>query len=368
MRWAAVDQPVSTSGCPGVQLRFMSSANARLHEVVLVYPAQMSNVRVLHVNDAAFVGANLIKAAREFGYQWRHLSGEQLRPWGGTSSGVNRWQALRIQARVSPQIARAQVLHVHYATAVRWLDPRFAPARPYVLHLHGTDIRTLWPDPVHHRAIQQAIDHAAHVFYSTPDLQANATRARSDAELLPATFDPIQIPPWDPQGYVAFCSRWDESKNAGAMIEAAAAISKASDGSIPMRGLDWGPDAASARTAGVQLQPRMDHAEYLRFLAGASVVIGQSSTVIGVSEIEALAIGAPMGVAGTLLPGPEGNPLPITAGPPEQVALWVRQAVADPATAATRLGSREWAWEHHRASSHVPRLAELYASLSSMPR
>ena len=86
-------------------------------------------------------------------------------------------------------------------------DPRYIPRRPYVLHLHGTDIRTLWSDPVKGPGIQTYIDGAAHVYYSTRDNEENATTARGDAEYMPVFVDPRQLPEWSPQGYVAFASR-----------------------------------------------------------------------------------------------------------------------------------------------------------------
>jgi hypothetical protein len=44
----------------------------------------------------------------------------------------------------------------------------------------------------------------------------------------------------------------------------------------------------------VRLVPRLDHAAYLRLLAGASAVVGQSAGILSASELEAMGTGAPL--------------------------------------------------------------------------
>lgn len=259
--------------------------------------------------------------------------------------------------RIAAHTARAQVVHVHFATTVRRLKPWFVPRRPYVLHLHGTDIRTLWLDPVRRRTIQAYIDGAAHVYYSTPDNEENARAARPDAEYLPVFVEPRQLPTWRPAGYVAFASRWEDVKGLSEMLEVAGHLVKAG---LDVRGLDWGPGAMDAARIGVTLVPRAPHDDYLRFLSGANVVVGQASRILSVSELEAMAIGVPLAAVGKHFPGPDGNALPIREGTVTDVTDAVIADFADPAGAQKMLGSREWTLTHHTADRYIPSVLRTY--------
>lgn len=314
--------------------------------------------RVLHLNDCAFVGQNLVAAGRREGMPWSILPPDRTWPKvvpGRTSP--TRYEQYRTLARIARQVARADVVHVHYATTVRRLRPRWIPKKPYVLHLHGTDIRTLWRDPRQGPNIQSYIDGAAHVYYSTRDNEENATTARPDAEYLPVFVDPGHLPDWSPSGYVAFASRWEDVKGLADMLETARRLAAAG---LDVRGLDWGPGAADAAAAGVRLVPKMPHADYLQFLAGANAVVGQATRILSVSELEAMAVGAPLSAVGDPLPGPDGGPVPIRSGSIDDVVQAVIEDARDPERAAASLGSRDWVLSQHTASGHVERIADTY--------
>lgn len=320
-----------------------------------------SALRALHLNDCAFVGQNIVEAADRAGLRWRLLTPEQT--WPRVIQG--RTQPTRIEnyrtlARIARHVAWSQVVHVHFATTVRRLRPPYIPRRPYILHLHGTDIRTLWKDPVRGPSIQSAIDGARHVFYSTRDNEENATTARPDAEYLPVFVDAPRLPEWHPQGYVAFSSRWEDVKGLSDMLKVVRGLSAAG---IEMRGLDWGPGAPEAAELGVRLMPKMPHADFLRFLAGASAVVGQASSILSVSELEAMAIGAPLAAVGTHLPGPDGEPIPVREGTVSEVVDAVIADAADPESASAALDSRAWTLTHHTADRYIPRISEVYRSI-----
>lgn len=317
--------------------------------------------RALHLNDCAFVGRNLVEAASRAGLPWRLLSPEQT--WPRVLSGhaqPTRVENYRTLARIARHTAWSQVVHVHFATTVRRLRPPYIPRRPYVLHLHGTDIRTLWKDPTRGPSIQAAIDGARHVFYSTRDNEENATTARPDAEYLPVFVDAARLPEWKPEGYVAFASRWEDVKGLADMLAVARGLSSAG---IEMRGLDWGPGAAEAAALGVRLMPKMNHEDYLRFLAGARVVVGQASRILSVSELEAMAIGVPLAAVGVHLPGPDGGQIPIREGGATEVVDAVVADAADPEGASAALGARAWTLTHHTADRYIPRVSEVYRSV-----
>lgn len=318
--------------------------------------------RVLHLNDCAFVGANLVRAATEQGLPWRILPPQLT--WPPVREGRSRptrAAAYRTLARIGVAAAQADVIHVHYATTVARIAPRYIPDRPYVLHLHGTDIRTLWHQPARHATLQRYIDGAAHVYYSTPDNAEDATTARPDAEYLPVVFDPAGLPVWRPQGYVAFSSRWEEVKGLQGMLDVAAQLI---DAGVRVRGLDWGPGAPEAARIGVELIPKAPHADFLAFLANASVVVGQATRILSVSELEAMAIGAPLAAVGAHHPGPDGAPLPIRNGSVDDVVAAVLQDLQDPEAAAAVMDSRDWALQHHTAPAQIRRLEETYRRVS----
>jgi glycosyltransferase involved in cell wall biosynthesis len=322
---------------------------------------------VLHFNDCASVGQALVTEAARQGHHWAYAPPEQVRP---AATSANRWlaraQFLPYLLRRRRLLARADVVHVHYATSARLLRERGMPRRPYVLHLHGSDIRSQWPDPAYHDEIQRAIDEACHVYYANLDTTEQARTARSDAEYLPILIDLALLPPWRGSGEgatarrVLFVSRWDEVKGADANLELARELSRAVP-AVELVGLDWGPRAADAADAGVRLLPRVSRAEFLGLLASADVAVGQARPVVATSELEAMAIGVPTAALGSRIPRPDdATTPPVIEGGLEEVVSGIRAALGDPAGTAEALGGREWVRARHAATPWVPRLLEVY--------
>ncbi|WP_409484169.1 hypothetical protein [Arsenicicoccus dermatophilus] len=318
--------------------------------------------RILHLNDCAYVARQLVDAAARTGRRWDYLPPERVRP---ATVPANPLLAKATYARFvadrALHVGRADVVHVHYGTTARLLRERGIPRRPYVLTLHGTDIREQWQDPRFHDEIRRGIDEAAHVYYTNLDTVEQATTARADAEYLPAFVDLTRLPAWTPapRPTVVFASRWDDVKGAAANLELARALGRA----LPearLVGLDWGAHAARAGEL-VELLPRTDHAGYLRLLATAHVAVGQARDVLGVSEFEAMAIGVPTAILGARIPRPDdGTTPPVLEGTVDEVVAQVRDALADPAAASARLGARTWVAERHVADPVIPRLVATY--------
>ena len=326
----------------------------------------MSTLRVLHLNDCAFVGPNLVEAAGRAGHRWDYLDPQHTFPRvaaGATSP--TRIENVRTLTRLATRVRRADVLHVHFATTVRRLRPSVIPDRPYVLHLHGTDIRSLWAAPETHDDIQRCIGGASHVYYSTPDNRENAEKAFPGAEYMPIFVDANSLPRWEPapKRYVAFTSRWEGVKGLDDMLALARRLRAALPADVELQGLDWGPGADAARAAGVQLVPKMAHGEFLGWLAGASTAVGQATSILAVSEIEAMGIGVPLAALAEHLPGPDGAPLPIRMGAPEALVEAIVSDLADPIAASLELGSRAWVLREHTADRQVPRLLTAYRSV-----
>lgn len=324
-----------------------------------------SEPRVTHFNDCAFVGQTLVNAAHRAGHQWRYVPPEQVRPASGFRGGRHALAGLPYMARHQAIALRSDVIHIHYATTVPLLQKPWIPKRPYVLHLHGTDIRKQWAAPETHDLVQRAIDGAHAVYYTNLDTAEAATTARADAEYMPILVDPATFPVWTPASdfgtpTVLFVSRWDESKGVETQLAAARALRRALPG-VRLVGLDWGPGAAEAASVGVELVARRPHAEFLDLIAKADVAIGQSSGILAISELEAMGIGPAL-----FVPVPkilsEGPRPPVSTGTPEQIAEEVSHVLMDPKAVSYSLHAREWVAANHTADRWVPELERVYRS------
>jgi hypothetical protein len=266
----------------------------------------------LHVNDAAFTARRLIVEAARRGYTWDYLpKAAAAQQWRGLAGRTRRAAIGAAWVAKLRKLARGHdIVHVHSASTLahsRLGAPRF------VLHCHGTDVRTSQYDPARTSSIRGGLHDAEAVFYSTPDLAEHVLPHREDAIYLPVPIDLADIPKWAPapgKPQVLFSSRWTADKDSTTQQTAVARALVAAVGDrADVVGLDWGPQAADAEAAGVRLVPRADHETYLGLLAGAHVVIGQSAGILAGSELEALATGAPVVI-------PVALPLYSTAPPP----------------------------------------------------
>lgn len=353
----------------------------------------VTDIRVLHVNDAAFTTANILREAKRRELPWSYLPiAVTETDWHGVSGKLRRAaRGLRWEARLARRAAAADLLHIHVASVVRhtaWLP------RPYVLHLHGTDIRTHQYDPRYAALVRRAVERAAAVLYSTPDL-AEHVRWRPDAALLPVPVDVAALPAWRPDARptVVFASRWEAVKGLPVQVAIADSIRR-HEPEVRLVGLDWGSGAADARTHGVRLVPRLRHAEFLDLLATAHVVVGQPTGMLAASELEALGMGVPVvapleprwylpvtvavpPVLGGLAVGrahrlpaqdPDHADAPTLASDDvaalaEALAREALTALEDPRAASLRLDGPAWLAREHGPGRAVDQLVALYASL-----
>ena len=319
--------------------------------------------RVTHFNDCAFVGASLVAAAARAGIHWGYVPPEKVRPDAGFRGGGRLAQIPYVLRNVRTA-ARNDVLHVHYATTVHVLQQPYIPKRPYVLHLHGTDIRRQWVEPETHDQVRRAIDGASAVYYTNLDTVEQATTARPDAEYMPAFVEEEQLPSWKPSSEsgrptVLFLSRWDDTKGVETQLATARALRAALPKDVRLLGLEWGPQASDARAAGVELVPRLPHTEFLRLVAGADVAIGQSAGIVAVSELEAMAIGPAVLMPVTTLED-GGDPPPVRTGTVSEVVELTRGALRDPRAASAALHARPWVLAKHTPDRWVPVLEQVY--------
>lgn len=314
----------------------------------------------VHVNDAAFTAARVVRRARSRGYEWDLLPRAVADPeWSGLQ-GRLRWAVAgaRWSARLAIAARRHDIVHVHSATTLPHTR-RVAPR--YVLHCHGSDVRTAQYEPGRGDAIRAGLRAAEAVFFSTPDLEQHVRPYRADAILLPVPVDVADLPRWQPapgRPRVVFASRWEEVKGLDTQLDAARRIVAAVAGAADVVGLDWGPGAGAAAAAGVQLVPRTDHAGFVRLLADATAVVGQAAGILSSSELEAMGTGAPLAVPAPLLPTGL-PPAPVLGHDPESVAAAVQALVRGDLTHDPERG-RTWVKEVHGVERAVDTIAAVY--------
>ena len=255
---------------------------------------------VLHVNDCASTAAQMISEAGRRGMTWDYLplAVSGARSWNTPQAKVEK--AVRGTAwlgRLRLQAARHEFVHVHSIGTMR--HAKYAVGR-FVLHSHGTDVRTLQYDPAWRETILTALRRAEVVFYPTPELHEHVLQHREDAIYLPIPLDPDLLPGWTPRSArdgkrtVFFASRWGQDKGGDIQLDLATRLVRALGSQVDVVGLAWGPLVDRARATGVRLVPPMNRTDYLATLAGADVVIGQAAGILATSELETLGIGAPL--------------------------------------------------------------------------
>lgn len=323
----------------------------------------------LHVNDAAFTAQRMIAEARRRGYLWDLLpKAAPAQDWQGLT-GKARKAAIGGSwvARLAVQARRHDVVHVHSASTLahsRLGAPRF------VLHCHGTDVRTAQYEPRWTETIRSGLRDAEAVFYSTPDLAEHVLPHRADAIYLPVPVDVDAVPRWQPVDgppRVVFASRWTPDKDGDVtQLDVARALIAGVGDRADVIGLDWGAQAVEAGAAGVRLVAPTDHEGFLRLLAGATVVVGQTAGILAGSEVEALAMGAPV-VVPVPLPLYAADPPPVAGGSVAEAVAAVAASV-DGTRAHDEAGVRRWARDVHNVSIAVDTVAEVHRAVVAARR
>lgn len=327
-------------------------------------------MRVLHINDVARIGSALVRRARAEGLQWDLYDTARVDPdWSPRTRPVRRaLRGARWEAGLVRRAARADLLDMHGATVTahtRWLR------KPYVLHLHGTDIRVFRYDPRYADLVTRAVREAEDVYYATPDLAEHVLDLRPRAALQPVVVDVDEFPRQEEQEEgrgplrVLFPSRWGAAKGGELQLEVLSALRSAYGDSIVMEGLAWGENAAhAARDYGVGLRPRMGHAAYARWLSTGSVAVGQMTGCMGVSELEAIGSGVTtvMALDRRWYDGTHDTTgdVPVLGGPvdrSERVEAVV-EGVGRVLRGERVRGGRTWVAEHHSPQRAVARLVE----------
>lgn len=260
-------------------------------------------LRVLHLGDPAHTATLLVRAANETGRDWRVLPlAQSPQVVNSVARTVRRaWRGACWETRLLlAQKARPRI-HLHSAMALPHVSWALGD---YVLHLHGTDIRTRRYEPAFTNRIHEAVEHAHQVFYSTPDLREHLTDWRPEARLIPVpvgldcpvTTNPYRRKAPSTGSYVFFVSRWEAVKGGNTQVEAARCLRARLPQSVALVGLQWGDLQLMdmAREAGVCLIPKLPGVQYRQVIRDAAACVGQTAGILSASELEALAEDVPL--------------------------------------------------------------------------
>ena len=343
-------------------------------------------MKVLHVNDVARIGTALVRGARDEGLAWDLYDTARVDPgWSPRMRPVRRaLRGIRWEAGLVRRAVRADLLDVHGATVTAhtsWLR------KPFVLHLHGTDIRVRRYEQASAALVERSVREALDVYYTTPDLAEHTLDLSPGATLQPVVIDPAELPalpsdapsdtagPGGPRPFtVVFPSRWDAAKGGEEQERAVAALRRAYGDRIVLEGLDWGENAHRiAREHGLILRPRMPHADYIRWLAGASAAVGQMTGYMSVSEIEAIGVGVTtiMALDERWYDGSHETTrdVPVLGGPVARADFVdaIVDGVGRAMDGARITGGRAWVDANHSPRRAVARLTERFARLGDAP-
>lgn len=270
------------------------------------------------------------------------------------------WHARRVAAQLP-----ADFIHLHYAWRAGSL--RWFPRRPSIIHVHGSDISIHYQqNEAARRVMKPALEQAALVLYSTPDLAEQTRAVRPDAVYLPNPVELADLPRWQPAPHptIVFSSRWERRKGSQLNLEIMRRVTAELGGDVRVQALDWGDEDSRemARSFGAELVPRMTRADYLQWLASGHVVVGHQGGIFAISEFQAVAIGVPtvMRLGKGFYPG---EPPVLGGADADELADQVVDALQDPLGVSQRLNARRWVEDNHHPDRSVDQLAALYASL-----
>jgi glycosyltransferase involved in cell wall biosynthesis len=246
-------------------------------------------MKVVMINDAAFVGETLLK------YMPAELKTQHIkrsRKFWSKTFGL-AFKILR---------AKGDVYHVNYLLQDCYIASRLGK-KPLIGHAHGSDVRTILNHTIWGRIVRHNLKHCDKILVSTPDILGIAKRYREDAEYLP---NPINAELFYPKPTVqkgkkkrvliASDSNWSV-KGTDIAIKALSNIKDEVDVSIIQHGKDFDQTTALAISLGLTLKilPKAPHEKLNEYYWDADVVIDRFALgSLGMASLEAIACGRPV--------------------------------------------------------------------------
>lgn len=364
----------SRSGGPAERHLYTRASRARFRDAPGAEGSYLSEplpplartLRIVQVNDVAYVASALTRGLRAAGQEARFI---ELAKYGA------RWPFPWKLAALPPRLAAMtflalrlrleapDVVHIHYASQAI-LGP--LTGRPYVVHCHGTDVRSAVPRSRWGRAIAPGLLHAAGVLYSTPDLAPWVRGFRPDARFLPS---PVDTDIFRPGGEgamaeVLISTRLDPVKGADVIIETVRQI-RAIRPITTFTVVDHGSMIAALRAVvggAARIVPPVSHHRMPELLGGHQVFLGQFGLgTVGQAEFEALACGLPVVANLSDAHALEVRPPIISSSNATEAASAVAELLDDPDRhSELSAASRMWTIRHRSLPVVVSSLLDRY--------
>jgi len=253
---------------------------------------------------------------------------------------------------------RYDVIHIHFVSqGIVGVLAR----RPFFAQAHGSDLHLNLTRGAYRGITARVLRDARAVFYVSPNLRRHMPGYESKLVYLP---NPVELPAAPPPvevSRVLIFTRLHPVKGVERIFPAVERLAARARVSA----LGYGPLAAEyARdySRWVEFQKPIPHDQIGAFLAGFDVVIGQMlQGVLGLMEIEALAVGRPVIAAVDASLYPEDPPPVVHASTPDEIVAVVERLRARPAELAeiARRG-HEWAVRNHGYGRHLEILERTY--------
>jgi glycosyltransferase involved in cell wall biosynthesis len=254
--------------------------------------------------------------------------------------------------------ARYDVVHIHYLSqGVVGVLARVS----FFAQAHGSDLHTNLQNPLYRPVTSLVAKRAKAIFYVTPNLPAFLDGFQSKVVYLP---NPVELPaapaPTHVERILIF-TRLHTIKGVERIFPAVERLSSIAH----VTALEYGPLARDYITRygkQVEFVKPIAHEQVGAFLGNVDLVIGQMRQgVLGLMEIEALAVGRPVIAAVDSNLYREDPPPVVVATGPDEIVAAVERLKNDPAELA-RLSAegRAWALRNHGYAHHLELLESTY--------
>lgn len=311
-------------------------------------------MRVVMVNDCAFVGETLLK------YMPNNIEKQHIRRTRGFWSKTFglAYKVLR---------SKGDLFHVHYLLQDCYITERFRK-KPLVGHAHGSDLRVALKHPIWGRIVRYNLVKCDKILVSTPDILATAKKFREDAEYLPNPVDmqifyPKPIFKHNEKKKVLIASECNWAvKGTDIAIRALSKIKDHVEVSIIRYGVDFKRTLALAHSLGLRLNvlTKVLHHKINKYYWDADIVIdGFKLGSLGMVSLEAIACGRPV-ITYISSAYPEYKDFPLKdVNTEEEIA---KLLVND---ASIELWQMEYTYleKNHKADLIVKKLLEYYGDL-----
>jgi glycosyltransferase involved in cell wall biosynthesis len=332
-------------------------------------------LKVLHVNDVAYVAQYLVNGLTDLG-----VEAFFYQPTVGTyrATILKRFlmpitrtrESLHLRYLVKSQ--DIEIIHVHYAS---FAYMPMITGLPYILHCHGSDINRDLHRPGLRQLIIKALNRAQIVFCSTPNLVPLIKPYRTDVIFLPNPIDtnlfhPIRTDNTNIYQLLSI-SKLDRAKGINQIIDTIKLVWEMKpDAKIGM--FSFGNEAEFIRDfqelnkSKLILLPFTKHDEMPNVINSYQAILGQQDMVgkaLGVSELEAMASGKPV-----ICPFGYSDyyqiPPPILQSNNAEEACNHALDLINDSEKRSNLGekSREWILEQHSIETISQKLLKYYVS------